>query len=87
MFGVSLVDGFLCLLAIDGDSLDTISTRPFSVVTKEECQRSSISSVGLSPDSAVVFLVDQGLSSIIRWRLTLAIVDLLVMTFAVSKTL
>jgi len=66
LFGVSLVDGFLCLLVIDGDSLDTISTRPFSAVTREESPRSSISAVGLSPDSAVVFLVDQGLSSIIR---------------------
>ena len=61
-----MVDGFLCLIVIDGDSLETISTRPFSVVTKEECQRSSISTMGLSPDSSVVFLVDRGLSSIIR---------------------
>ena len=54
---------------MDGESLETISTRPFSVVTKEDCRRSAISSLGISPDAAVVFFLDKGLSSIVRMEI------------------
>ena len=64
-----MVDGFLCLVTFDGDSLETVSTRPFSVVTKEDCHRSVVSSIGISPDSAVVFFLDSGLSSIVRMEI------------------
>ena len=75
-----MVDGFLCLVTFDGDSLETVSTRPFSVVTKEDCQRSVVSSIGISPDSAVVFFLDKGLSSIVR----MATADPLATSYAVS---
>lgn len=64
-----MVDCFLCLVTFDGDSLETFNTRPFSVVTKEDCQRSVVSSIGISPDSAVVFFLDKGLSSIVRMEI------------------
>ena len=66
IFSVALVEGFLCLLVLDGESLEVLSTRPFSCVTKEEGQMSSVAIVGLSPDSGVVFLMDKGLGSIMR---------------------
>lgn len=69
LFTITVVGGFLCLVSIDGNTLETVSTRPFSVVTKDDCHRSVISSIGLSPDSAVVFFLDKGLSSLIRMEI------------------
>ena len=69
LFTVTMVDGFLYLITFDGDSFETVSTRPFSVVTKKDCQRSVISSIGISPDSAVVFFLDKALSSIVRMEI------------------
>ena len=66
LFSVAVVNSFLCLLVIDGDSLETISTRPLSCVAREDLPSSNITTIGLSPDSNVIFLVDEGLSCIIR---------------------
>ena len=69
LYSVARQDGFLCLLTLSGGDLGTLSTRPFSSVLKEETNESSIISLGLSPDSSVVFAVDQGLQKVLRMEL------------------
>ena len=69
LFSVAIRSGFLCLLTLSGASLDITSTRPFSCVLLEEATRSSITSLGISPDKSVVFAVDQGLKKILRMEL------------------
>ena len=58
--------GFLCLLTFCRESLSILSTRAFSCVTREEASLSSITCVGLSPDGAVIFAVDQHHHSLLR---------------------
>ena len=60
------VAGFLCLLTFCRESLSILSTRAFSCVTREEASLSSITCVGLSPDGAVIFAVDQHHHSLLR---------------------
>ena len=69
LYTVALKRGFICLLTLSGASLDILSTRPFSCVLLEEATRSSITSLGISPDKSVVFAVDQGLKKILRMEL------------------
>lgn len=69
LYSVTNVDGFICLLSITTDSLDILSTHPFSCITREVAESSSISSIGLSPDRSVVFAVDNGLQCILRIEL------------------
>ena len=69
LYSVALKSGFICLLTLSGASLDITSTRPFSCVLLEEATRSSITSLGISPDKSVVFAVDQGLKKILRMEL------------------
>ena len=69
IYSTTIQDGFLCLLTISGSTLDTLSTRPFSCVLKEETSESSLVSLGLSPDKRVVFAVDRGLQKVLRMKL------------------
>ena len=69
LFTVVTVDGFLCLLTISSDSLDTESCRPFSCVTREECDKSSVVAIGISPDLQVVYVADAGLQCVLRMEL------------------
>ena len=66
LFSVASVAGFLCLLTFCRESLSILSTRAFSCVTREEASLSSITCVGLSPDGAVIFAVDQHHHSLLR---------------------
>ena len=66
LFTVASVAGFLCLLTFCRESLSILSTRAFSCVTREEASLSSITCVGLSPDGAVIFAVDQHHHSLLR---------------------
>merc|ERR1712179_23188 len=66
LFSVASVAGFLRLLTFCRESLSILSTRAFSCVTREEVSLSSITCVGLSPDGAVIFAVDQHHHSLLR---------------------
>ena len=66
LFTVTSVAGFLCLLTFCRESLSILSTRAFSCVTREAASLSSITCVGLSPDGAVIFAVDQHHHSLLR---------------------
>ena len=66
LFSVASVAGFLCLITFCRESLSILSTRAFSCVTREEASLSSITCVGLSPDGAVIFAVDQHHHSLLR---------------------
>jgi len=69
LFSVATVGGFLCLLSICGESLSILSTRPFSCVTREAASLSNITCVGISPDHAVIFAVDQHHHSLLRMEI------------------
>lgn len=71
LYMVTMLHGLPCLLTILAEmaSLDIICTRPISTITMEEAMMSKITTMALSLDGLVVFLLDQGLGKITRMKL------------------